>query len=752
VLIKRHNLTPAEYQRIIKVLGRGPTITEVGMFSVLWAEHCSYASSKIYLKTFPTKGTQVLLPAGKENAGLVDVGNGLAVAFKVESHNHPSAVEPHAGAATGVGGIVRDIFTMGARPMALLDSLRFGPLNGHGRTAFLFEGIVKGIADYGNAIGVPTVGGEIAFDACYRDNPLVNVMCIGLVPKGRIARARARGIGNPVLYVGSSTGRDGLGGASFASREITEGSDADRPAVQIGDPFAEKCLIEATLEALATGDVVGIQDMGAAGLTCSTCETADRGHCGMEIDVAHVPRREEGMTPYEVMLSESQERMLLIVKQGRQERLRRLFANWGLHAVEIGHVTDDGLLRVKDRGTVVAEIPVKALTSQAPVYRRAVQRPRYLARVQRLALRRIPPPTSYVDVLLTLLRCPTIANKAFVYEQYDHMVQTNTVVLPGRADAAVLRLKGTPRSLAATTDGNGRYCYLDPYEGGKLAVAEAARNLVCVGARPLAVTDGLNFGNPEDPEIMWQFKECVRGIAEACRAFRTPVTGGNVSFYNESPRGAIDPTPVIGMIGLIERLVTANFKDEGDAIVLLGETKEELGGSEYLNVIHQRKQGKPPRVNLLVERRLHRLLLQSIRRGLIKSAHDCSEGGLAVALAECCIMDPDHLIGAVLYLAPLADGDLHQGRGGRFPRHALRPDALLFGESAGRVVVTCAPSHVVGLQRLAHRRGIAVRVIGQVGGRRLSIAPWIEASLQAMDEAWRTGLSIPQPSKRRQTS
>lgn len=733
-LLKRvaqsHNLTDASYARIVRLLGRQPTLTEVGIFGVMYSEHCSYCSSKPYLKQFPTKGQRILVAAGEENAGLVDIGGGWAVAFKVESHNHPSAVEPHAGAATGVGGIIRDIFTMGARPIALFDSLRFGPLNGHGRTRFLLEGVVKGIADYGNAVGVPTVGGEVAFEASYRDNPLVNVMCIGLVRAGGVARARARGIGNPVLYVGSSTGRDGLGGASFASRELSESSDADRPAVQIGDPFAEKCLIEATLEALATGDVLGIQDMGAAGLTCSTAETAARGRVGVEIDVRRVPRREQGMTPYEVMLSESQERMLLIVKRGRQERIKRLCARWGLNAVEIGRVTGDGRLRVKDGPQVVADIPARALTDEAPVYRRPVRRPRYLTRVQQLSLRGIPQPADYTKTLLRLLASPTIADKAAIYEQYDHMVQTNTAVLPGRADAAVLRLKDADRYLAATTDGNGRYGYLDPYEGGKAAVAEAARNLVCVGAAPLAVTDCLNFGSPEDPEIMWQFKESVRGIAEACRAFATPVTGGNVSFYNEGPSGAVDPTPVIGMIGLIEpgrQPLTASFKTETDAVLLLGQTREELGGSEYLAVVHGRKAGRPPRVDLTRERALQRALLEAAGQGLVKSAHDCADGGLAVALAESCLMDRDRLLGATISLAAL--------------RPRIRTDALLFGESAGRILVTCEPRHVERLSALCQRAGVPAALIGHVGGTRLVMDGWINAPVAALNEAWRTALA-----------
>ena len=727
-LLHRLNLTLEEYQRIRRILKREPTLTELGIFSVQWSEHCSYKSSKVYLKQFPTKGKRILVEAGKENAGLVDIGDGLAIAFKVESHNHPSAVEPHAGAATGVGGIIRDIFTMGARPIALFDSLRFGPLNGEARTRFLFEGVVKGIADYGNAVGVPTVGGEIYFDETYRENPLVNVMCIGLVRAEQIARGQARGIGNPVIYVGSSTGRDGLGGASFASREITEESEADRPAVQIGDPFTEKCLIEATLEALATGDVVGIQDMGAAGLTCSTCETASRGGCGIEIDIAKVPRREEGMSPYDVMLSESQERMLLIVARGREAGIKRIFQKWGLNAVTIGQVTDDNLMRVNDGRKLAAEIPVGALTHDAPVYRRPVRRPRNLSRAQRLPLRAIPQPRDYGRALLQLLASPTIANKAGVYSQYDHMVQTNTVVLPGRADAAVLRLKGTDRLLAAAIDGNGTYCVLDPYEGGKLAIAEAARNLVCVGAEPLAVTDCLNFGNPEDPEVMWQLKECVRGITEACRAFGTPVTGGNVSLYNESPGGAIDPTPVIGMIGLIEEArgaITAAFKDEGDVIVLLGQTKEELGGSEYLKLIHRRKQGKPPRADLAAERRLQQLMLQASDWHLIKSAHDCAEGGLAVALAECCVMDEERLTGAVIQSEV---------------QKSIRTDAWLFGESAGRVIISCDPANLRRLEELAQRFSVPLTTLGRVQGRMLTIDPWLSVSVEALNGAWRGGL------------
>ena len=722
---KSHNLTEPQFAQITKLLGRQPTLTEIGIFGVMYSEHCSYGSSKPYLKTFPTTGSRVLVRAGQENAGVIDVGGGLGVAFKIESHNHPSAVEPVQGAATGVGGIIRDIFTMGARPIALLDSLRFGDLR-DARTRFLVEGVVKGIADYGNAVGVPPVGGGILFKPTCHENPPVNVMCIGVLPTRKIARAAASGLGNPVLYVGSATGRDGLGGASFASRELTEGSEPDRPAVQIGDPFTEKCLIEATLEALATGDVVGIQDMGAAGLTCSTCETASRGGCGIEIDVRKVPLREEGMTPYEIMLSESQERMLLIVRKGAQARVKKLFAKWGLNAVEIGRVTSGDRMRVFDRDQLVADIPAAALADDAPIYHRPVRRPRYLARAQSLTLNALRQPVDFTATLTTLLGSPSIASKACVFEQYDHMVQTNTVVLPGRADAAVLRLKATGALLAATTDGNGRYCYLDPYEGGKAAVAEAVRNIACTGATPLAVTDCLNFGNPQDPEIMWQFKECVRGIAEACTAFGTPVIGGNVSLYNEGPRGAIDPTPVIGVVGLIEAgqpPVVAGFQREGDHIVLLGETREELGGSEYLAVIHGKKQGKPPRIDLARERALQIILVDAAKRGWLSSAHDCSDGGLAVTLAESCFMGPSWL-GARIAL----------------PASKLRADAELFGESAGRVVVSLPGAQVAPLLALAAKHGVPAHAIGRVGGARLAIGEWVDESVEVLAQAWQHAL------------
>ncbi|MBI4354832.1 MAG: phosphoribosylformylglycinamidine synthase subunit PurL [Candidatus Omnitrophica bacterium] len=734
-LLKAHNLTQQEYEWIKQKLGREPNITELGIFSVMWSEHCAYCSSRPLLKLLPTTGTKILVKAGEENAGVVDLGNGLAVAFKVESHNHPSADEPHAGAATGVGGIIRDIFTMGARPIALLNSLRFGSLDAP-RVRFLLNGVVRGIADYGNCMGIPTVAGEVAFDPCYTENPLVNVMCIGIVKPSQLAKARSKGVGNPVMYVGSRTGRDGMGGASFASREITVASNEDRPAVQLGDPFTEKCLLEATLEALATGDVVGIQDMGAAGLTCSTSETASRGGCGVDFDVAKVPQRETKMTPYEILLSESQERMLLIVKAGKEERVRQIFAKWDLQATVIGKVTDDGLMRVREQGKVVAEIPVKALTDEAPVYQRPVEMPPTLRELQTLDLKHVPEPRDYNDVLVRLLASPTIADKGWIYHQYDHMVRTNTAALPGRADAAVLRLKGTRRCLATAIDGNGTYTLLDPYLGGQLAVAEAARNVACTGAVPLAVTNCLNFGNPQDPHVMWQFKRAVEGIASACRALHTPVTGGNVSFYNESPQGAVDPTPVIGMIGLIEdssSLVTTAFKADGDAILLLGETKDELGATEYLKVIHDLKRGRPPLIDLEREAAVQRVVISAARQGWLHSAHDGSEGGLAVAMAESCLADPDRMFGARITEEAVYPARLRRTR---------RLDTQLFGESASRIIVSCAPSAVTRLTALAQRSGVPCTRLGTVGGKRCAIGSWIDLPLAVLSEAWRT--SIPQ--------
>jgi phosphoribosylformylglycinamidine synthase len=737
-----HGITEQEYKRICQLLGREPNEVEAGIFGVMWSEHCGYKHSRTTLKLLPREGERLLVKAGEENAGAVDIGHGYAVVFKAESHNHPSAVEPHAGAATGAGGIIRDIFTMGARPIALLDSLRFGKLD-NPKVKRLFSGVVKGIADYGNCVGIPTVGGEVYFDESFSENPLVNVMCVGIVKHDRLAKGKATGVGNPVMYVGASTGRDGLGGASFASRELTEESEEDRPAVQVGDPFMEKLLLEACLELLDSGAIIGIQDMGAAGFTCATCETASRGNSGMEVDVALVPRRETGMSAYEIMLSESQERMLVIVKKGREKEAERIFQKWDLHGVVVGHVTDSKMLRVRDHGKLVAEIPAKALTECAPAYTPEAREPRYLRSTQTLNFSKIPDvdpigrqnPT---EVLKKLLSSPTIASKEWVYQQYDHMVRTNTlgIGLPGRGDAAILRVKETGDYLAISTDCNSTYCYLDPFEGAKVAVAESARNIACVGAEPLGLTDCLNFGNPEDPEVFWQFRRAVEGIAEACRVLDIPVTGGNVSFYNESPQGAIDPTPMIGIVGLVQGsggplpFPTSYFQREGDLVFLVGETREELGGSEYLKQIHGLKKGLPPRIDLHLEKCLHQFLRETIANGWIRSAHDCSEGGLAVALAECCVMNPEKKLGAEIDL----------GRSGfqiRPYQKNIRLDALLFGETQSRVIISASKTWEEELTQLAHKFHLPFSKIGIVRGDDLKIGCWIRIDVTEIDHHWR---------------
>ena len=610
-VLERHGLKPDEYDRILSFMGREPNLTELGIFSVMWSEHCSYKSSRVHLRTLPTEGPQVLQGPG-ENAGAIDIGEGLAAVFKIESHNHPSFIEPYQGAATGVGGIIRDIFTMGARPIALMNSLRFGALHAPG-TRRLVDGVVAGIAGYGNSIGIPTVAGEIAFEPSYAGNPLVNVFCLGIAKASEIIKGVASGVGNPVYYVGAKTGRDGIHGATMASAEFDDKSAEKRPAVQVGDPFMEKLLLEACLEVMQTDALVGIQDMGAAGLTCSTTEMGSRGGAGVEIDVSLVPQRETGMTPYEIMLSESQERMLLVVKAGRESEVERIFDKWDLHAVPIGRVTDDGMLRVKERGAIVAEIPNRALTDEAPVYQRPMERPSYLVNVQRLDLERLAQgrTAGSADVLIELLASPTVASKQWVYRQYDHMVQTNTINLPGFG-AGVVRIKGTKHALALSVDGNGRYCYLDPRRGAMLAVAEASRNVACAGARPLGATNCLNFGNPERPPIMWQFAQAVEGIGEACRALAVPITGGNVSLYNETDGRAIYPTPVIGVVGLLDNaecVLGRRFHD-GDTVVLLGTGAGELGGSEYLKVVHDTVAGEPPAIDLPAERALQELLVQ----------------------------------------------------------------------------------------------------------------------------------------------
>jgi len=714
-------LNDQEYKKITEILKRDPTPTELAMFSVEWSEHCGYPRSRNWLKLFPKKGKYPTL-IGEDAGGIII--DDLAIVFKMESHNHPSQVEPRQGAATGVGGIIRDIFTAGARPIALLDSLRFGRLT-ESYNAYLTKGVIGGIAFYGNCVGVPTVGGEIYFEESYSGNCLVNVMCIGITEKRCLARARASGKGNAVMYVGSSTGRDGIGGCSIlASQEFKE-NEEKRPTVQIGDPFTEKCLIEATLEALATGYVVGIKDMGAAGLTCSTSEMASCGNSGMEIELECVPRRESGMEPWEIMMSESQERELLCVQKGKEKEIEKIFSKWDLYAVVIGRITDDGIVRIKDRGKVVAEINAHSLT-QAPLYDMEYRKPEYLDELNKLDLNKITQPRDYNKVLLRLLGSPSICSEESVYEQYDHMVQTNTIVLPG-SDACVLRIKGTAKAIAVTVDCNGRYCYLNPYRGAQIAVAEAARNLICSGAEPAAVTDCLNFGNPEKPDRFWQFKNCVEGIADTCRFFNIPVVSGNVSFYNESPRGPIYPTPIIGMIGIIDNIrqtCTQYFKKEDDVIILLGDCQEELGGSEYLKEVHGQIRGDAPDLNLQMEEAVQRTALEVIRRGLVNSAHDCSEGGLAVALAECCISDKENMVGAVI------DNLNFIGR----------KDTVLFGETQSRIILSCKGGSVKEIRNIARKFGLPFQIIGRTGGSKLKILDGrktlVNLPLREMRDRW----------------
>jgi phosphoribosylformylglycinamidine synthase II len=711
-LVKKHGLLPEEYEQVRRHLGREPSLTELGIFSVMWSEHCSYKNTRPLLKGFPTEKRgatenfgRVLVKAGEENAGIIDVGDGWAIAFKIESHNHPSAIEPFEGAATGVGGIIRDIFTMGARPVLLTNSLRFGELSSPA-TKRLLRGVVSGIAHYGNCVGVPTVGGDVYFDRSYEGNPLVNALCLGTLRHDQIRRGKATGLGNPVYYVGAATGRDGLGGAAFASKELSAESSSDRPAVQKGDPFMEKLLIEACLEMMAVpGLVVGIQDMGAAGLTCSTCETASRGGAGIEIELDHVPQREPGMNSYEIMLSESQERMLVIVQKGREKEIEEVFEKWDLHAAHVGTVTDTGRMVVTHGGVVVADIPAPALTDEAPVYKREARRPAYLDETSRWT----PEAAGLADLDLAgakaalprLLAHPTIASKRWIYRQYDHMVQHGTVVMPG-SDAGVVRLRlgQSEKFIAISNDCNGRYCYLNPRRGALIAMVECLRNLVCAGATPLAMTDNLNFGNPYKPENFYQLKECVEGLAEACRFFDVPVVGGNVSLYNESPEGAIDPTPTVSVVGFIEReaSITRQFvRSEGERLVLLGGPPHELGGSQFLGVIHGLKTGEAPEVDLAAEKRLQDFLLARIGAGAVRAAHDLSEGGLLVAISEM-LFGPGTLAAAV---------DLS---GLETPRL----DALLFGESQGRVVIAVAAGELEGVLGAARDAGVPAAAIGTV--------------------------------------
>jgi phosphoribosylformylglycinamidine synthase II len=702
-LVQEHNLTPDEYARIEALLGRAPTFAELGIFSALWSEHCSYKHSKPVLKTFPTTGPQVVQGPG-ENAGVLRLPDGWAVAFKIESHNHPSAVEPYQGAATGAGGILRDVFTMGARPVALLNSLRFGPLD-DARNRYLFAGAVRGIGDYGNCVGVPTLGGEVDFAPGYGGNPLVNAMCVGVLKEKDLITAAAHGVGNVLLVVGSRTGRDGIHGAAFASEELTRESERRRPQVQVGDPFTEKLLLEASLELIASGHIVAIQDMGAAGLTSSSAEMAARGGVGVEIDLSKVPTREPGMTPYEVLLSESQERMLVVAKADRVREVQSITAKWELDATPIGRVTDDGMYRCTWGNQVVVEIPGRRLIEDCPVYHpEAKEDPAIAAMRASRPTPHTPLPTPSL-ALLTLLDSPPIASKRWVFEQYDSTVQAGTAIAPG-GDAGVLRVRHTDFGIAVTTDCNARYALLDPYEGGKAAVAEAARNVACTGARPLGITDCLNFGSPERPAVFHQFKEACRGIADACRALGTPVTGGNVSFYNESPTGAVDPTPVIGMVGLlsrVDRAVPSHARASGDVVLVLGETRAELGGSGFWETVLGFVGGQPPRVDLEAERQLVDLLVAGAERGLFHSAHDCSQGGLGVALAEVAMGGPYQEAGFGLdvdltaYCSPIT---AHE---------------VLFSESHGRAVVTCAPERVAVVEALAREMGVPVHRAGTVG-------------------------------------
>jgi phosphoribosylformylglycinamidine (FGAM) synthase-like enzyme len=769
-VVAAHNLKQDEYARIVELLGREPTFVELGIFSVMWSEHCSYKSSRVHLKRLPTTGERVIVPPG-ENAGVVDLGDGWCAAFKVESHNHPSFIEPFQGAATGVGGILRDIFTMGARPVAAMNSLRFGTLshaqNGR-RNRGLLAGVVAGIAHYGNAFGVPTVGGEVVFDDAYSFNPLVNAFALGLVRHDQIFFGKAEGIGNPVLYVGAKTGRDGIHGATMASAEFDDEALEKRPTVQVGDPFLEKLLLEACLEAMRAGAVAGIQDMGAAGLTSSACEMAARAGNGIELDLSLVPQREQGMSAYEIMLSESQERMLIVAHSGRERQVIDIFRKWDLDAVVIGRVTDTGKVVVIHEGERVAEIPSSYLTDEAPRYERPMtplriadfglrnkdpvaeklvadskgESPHGSAASDQSAIRNpqsaIGAPTGALnDALARLLAAPNIASKQWVFEQYDHMVRTNTAVLPG-ADAAVVRIKETRRALAMCLDGNGRYCAIDPREGARLIVAESARNVVCVGARPIAATNCLNFASPERPEVMWAFSEVIDGMAEACRALSTPVVSGNVSFYNETEGRGIHPTPVIGMVGLIEdvrRVVTQGFKREGHLIALVGETADDLSASEYEATVEGRtfeeliaSGARVPRLDLARERAVQEAVLLGAEEGLLQTAHDCSDGGLAVALAECCFSSLGRAsVGAVVELG----GDLHAA-------------AQLFSETPSRIVVSFEESQRTRLERIAAQAGAPLRVIGRVGGTRLRIKingeELIAQPVAELESLWRGAL------------
>ena len=701
-LALEHGLTQEEYEMIVQCLGRTPNFTELGVYSVMWSEHCSYKNSIIELKKLPREGEHLLVEAGEENAGLVDIGDGLGCAFKIESHNHPSAVEPYQGAATGVGGIHRDIFTMGARPIASLNSLRFGSLETP-RVRYLLDGVVRGIGDYGNSFGVPVIAGEVCFDESYEGNPLVNAMSIGIVKAGETASAIAKGIGNPVLIVGASTGRDGIHGATFASEEISEESEAKRPSVQVGDPFTEKLLLEASLEALQTGAVVGMQDMGAAGIACSSSEMTAKGGQGMRINLDLVPAREPGMTAYEMLLSESQERMLIVAHKGQEQDIIDVYEKWDLHAVVIGEVVEGDLVTYWKDGEIKAQIPAEHLVlgGGAPQYVRETKKPAYLEETQNADLSGLSHPESLIESLKSLLNSPNIASKRWIHEQYDTMVRTNTVQGPGAADAGIIRLKGSKKGLVAKTDCNGRYVYLNPRRGGQIAVAESARNVVCSGAKPMAITNCLNYGNPYKPEVYWTFKESLAGMGDACRKLNTPVTGGNVSFYNENPESAIFPTPIIGMLGIIEDVekhkMSPSFKNEGDIILYVGAPRIGLGGTEYLKVVHGLTTGDAPKLDLDVELKVQQTVLEVITSGLVTAAHDVSDGGLAVCITEMGVFGD---LGAQINLSVLS-GSIHE---------------VWFSEAQSGIVLTCQPDKYESLIKQLTQGGVEVAQIGTVQG------------------------------------
>ncbi len=728
---KNLGLTEIEFNKIKKLLGRDPNFTELGVFSAMWSEHCSYKNSRKLFKLFFTKGKQVLVGAGEENSGVVDIGDGLGVVFKIESHNHPSAVEPFEASATGIGGCLRDIFTMGARPVAGLAALRFGSLDNE-KVKWLFKEVIRGLAHYANIAKINAVGGDCYFDESYEGNPLVNAFVVGIVNHNNIVKGAASGVGNSVYYIGKDTGRDGVGGASFASKAITAESPSVKNAVAIGDPELGMRLREACLELIEKKLVVGMQDMGAAGLTCSSCETASRSETGIEIDVALVPRGEPGMSPYEILLSESQERMLAILSKGKELEALGILKKWKVNAVKIGKVTDDKIMRVKENGVVVCEIPPEALTKKAPLYDREVKEPEHLKAMQELARESVKEPGDLSQVLLQLLDSPTIASKESAYKNFA-FIDKDVVAVGAGSDAAVIKVKGTKKALAISVDCNGRFCCLNPYNGAMMAVAEAARNIVCSGGKPLAITDGLNFGNPMKPENYWQFTKCIEGLSYACKVLNTPVVSGNVSFNNENPKGAIDPTPLVGMVGLIkdaDKYVTQDFKSEGDLIVLLGENKADLSGSEYLYLVHKQKKGNP-QIDMEIEKAVQEATLEAIESGIINSAHDCSEGGLAITLVESSITDANKMLGAEIKLDSLKNND-------------IRLDEILYGEAPSRIVVSLNKNNLRALEKIAGKHAVPCHVLGHVGGERFTVQykekTIIDLFLAKLSDTWRNAI------------